>query len=134
MDLLIFVVNAGTVQKCARHYLVWRNILIIAELRLTKVSVFFLSFKTSLVHRPARNTVSNIVPNPENSNNEVIYIKTERLSSPPDSTLNMGSLTAEIDKMKRQMESLDRRLLKSEEQRNEITEKYINLLEKIHSQ
>ena len=95
---------------------------------------FFLSFKTSLVHRPARNTVSNIVPNPENSNNEVIYIKTERLSSPPDSTLNMGSLTAEIDKMKRQMESLDRRLLKSEEQRNEITEKYINLLEKIHSQ
>ena len=74
------------------------------------------------------------MPNPENSNNEVIYIKTERLSSPPDSTLNMGSLTAEIDKMKRQMESLDRRLLKSEEQRNEITEKYINLLEKIHSQ
>ena len=46
----------------------------------------------------------------------------------------MVSLTSEIDKMKRQMENLDRRLLKSEEQRNEITEKYINLLEKIHSQ
>ena len=87
-----------------------------------------------IVHRPARNTVDTNRPNLENPNNDVIYIKTEREPTPPDTTFNMGSLTAEIEKMKKQMENLDRRLHESEKRRSEITDKYINLLEKTFSQ
>ena len=82
---------------------------------------FCKTLKISLVHGPARNTINTNLSNlessnrtyPPNSSNDVIYIKTERQPTPPDTTYNMGSLTAEIEKMKKQMENLDRRLHES---------------------